>query len=316
MEYVNRVRNFFTPFFSKRVKESTTHACALTITDSEVSLLHVNYTQNRYEVHIAEKIRFADDKDSLHLVLAGVVQRNDLETIPTTWLLEPDDYQLFLIESMPVHPDEFRDALQWRLRSLLNYPIEDSIVDYFMLPANKITPQHPMIAAIAAKRVQLQKTIEILKKCQVNLLKIDVPEIAMHNLTATLETDEKSTAFIYFYPHIAILNITREKTIYFTRRINLSSDNILDKKNIEDLSLDILRYFDYFQSQWRFPSPTRVFIGTKMGNTQELIQAFSDYVLAKTEAFSIEPLILNKSLVSKVNNEFLLSLGSLLKGNK
>jgi len=314
--YINKLKDVVTPFFHKKEEVETTHACCIVVTSSEVRLLHINHSQELYEVLLAEKIQLEDDTQNFELLLATIVKRHELQKLPCNWLLCSDDYQLFLIESMPVHPDEFRDALTWRLRSLLNFPVEEAVIDHFILPGKKATPNNPMIAAVVAKQAYLQKMTEIFKRSGLNITKIDIPEIAMHNLTSLYEDDEKSTAFIYFLNNTAILNITRQKTIYFSRTIQVPADSMHIKQNIETISLDILRYFDYFQSQWRFPSPSRVFIGASHHNVDELVKIFAEFLVSTTAGFSVEKIIANKSYTDKINHDFLLPFGALIKRGK
>lgn len=312
-KYANYLQQWIKPFIEKKQPEQTTERCCISISSNEISFIHLNQIQDTTELLLAETFKY-EDLDSLPLMFSGFVKTHDLSLIPTYWLLIPEDYQLFLIESLSATPEELNDALKWRIRSLINYPLEEAVIDYFMLPTKKSASNtNPFIAAIAAKAPPLTTTIKILEKCGINLTIIDIPELALRNLSAFYEKDEKSTAFIYFYENIAILNITHKKSLYFTRRINLYVENESIRKDYEQLSLDLLRYFDYFQSQWRYPSPNRIFIASEKSDIENIATSLSKHLLLTVEPFPLNTILVENNLSSLVDKKFLLPIGCALR---
>jgi MSHA biogenesis protein MshI len=275
VDYLKEARDKLIPYFMEKQPEPTTDRCCVYLSTNEISLLHINKTPSGIDILLTETLAF-DDAETLHLVLSGLVQRYALQSTPTYLLLSPDEYQLFLIESLPVKQGEILDALSFRLRSLISYPVEEAVVDYFLLPAKKSDKNNSMVAAVTANINSLTRLINIFKNSGFLLTTIDIPELAMRNLTATYENDEKATAFIYFFKHIAILNITCQKTLYFTRHIIFSNID-------EEFSLELLRYFDYFQSQWRYPPPSRIFVATDNHHSQDITQALSKFLSTNVE---------------------------------
>jgi MSHA biogenesis protein MshI len=241
-KYTKELRRWIEPLFIEKKPEPTTERNCISLGSKELCLVHINKTLDTTELISSDNLHF-EDHENLPLLLSSFLERHNLSSIPTYWLLSPEQYQLFIIESLPVASDEFKAAINWRIRSLINYPIEETVIDSFKLPSKKASPEN-MVAAVVTRRNQLVRLIDIFKKAGLNLTTIDVPELAMRNLIMPYENDEKSTAFIYFYERIAILNITRQKTLYFTRRINLYSETDVSMNQYQQFSLDILRYFD------------------------------------------------------------------------
>ena len=291
----------------------TSHRLCLSLNGNILTLLHINNDTNGIEIILNENLEFSDTP-SLGIVLTGVVKRYQLEHTPAYWLLAPDDYQLFFIDSIPVKGNEFKDALNWRLRSLLTHPIQETAVEYFMLPAKKSSSDQPMVVAVTSRKQQLADTIELFLKAGVQLANIDIPELALRNLSAACEKDEKSTAFLYFYKNMAILNVTRQKVLYFTRRIMITDNMNQNSPDFyEKLSLEILRYFDYFQSQWRHPSPSRFYIAAQQGNPDQIIAGLAKHLTVQLEPFPVSSIIVNKNKTDQLENDALLSLGSVLQ---
>lgn len=311
-KYTKEFRRLIKPLFPEKQAEINTRRCCVTLHENEISLLYLDNTADGLHLLLTETFKFAD-MDSLSLVLTGAVKKNGLEHCPTYWLLSPDDYQLLLIESLQVEKTEMRDALTWRIRTLINYPIDEAVIDYFTLPAKKSSPNSPLIAAVSAKSGLLLEKINLFKKCELRINTIDIPELALKNLTSLYEDDEKSTAFIYFYQNTAILNITRQKTLYFTRRLALSSTINATAKEFESIGLDILRYFDYFQSQWRYPSPTRVFVASEQLDSATIAKFLSEYLSLSVQPFSLKTVFPDNSQINSLQQQYLLTLGCAMR---
>ncbi len=308
-KYVDHLRELKDKWFNKTPQQITTERCSISMSPHEVHIVHIDKTLDSFEVLITETLRF-DDMDSLKLILTGIVNKYHLESIPLTWVLTPNDYQLFLIESLAVPAEEFNQALSWRIRSLITYPITDAVIDYFKLPAKKNSAGKDMVAAIAAPGAYINKMIDLFKKTGLKPHRIDIAELAMRNLTALYENDEKATAFIYFFENIVTLNITSQKTLYFTRNLPLP---ILqpEEGSYEAFALEILRYFDYFQTQWRLPNPRRIYVASEKANTDELVKSLSSF-LTSVEPFPIQHLAARRVKINELGKHGLLALGAAL----
>lgn len=292
----------------KKPSPSSKRYC-LTLYEKTLSFIEVDMANQTPTVLTAEA-RHVNDFESIPFLIDNFINRESLDRIPAYWLLPPEDYQLFLIESLPVQDDEIQNALTWRLKSLLNYPMEEAVIDYFKIPSKRASNDH-MIAAIAARRKPITMMVDIFKQSGLSLSTIDIPELAMRNLSALYENDEKSTAFIYFYPGIAILNITRQKTLYFTRRIALPNE---DNKTMYDLlSLELIRYFDYYQSQWRHPSPSRIFIAAESKDTTQIASQLSECLLTAVIPYQLIGVKGETTLLHSLNKRNLLTLGCALR---
>lgn len=316
--YTRKFRDWVLPYFKEKKPAPTTHRATIRLTPNELSILHINKSQDMIELLHAESFQY-DNYDTLSKLLSSIIQKHDLSNIPTYWLLSPADYQLFLIESMPVPKEELKEALTWRIRSLINFPVQDTLIDYFLLPPKK-SSVNSTVAAVVAKASSLNTMIDIFQINGIHLTTIDIPELACRNLTARDEEDEKTTAFIYFYDDtMAILNITCKKTLYFTRRIPLYPDNQPGAIQYEQLSLDIMRYFDYFQTQWRHPTPTQIFVaGEKRIDVVHIAKTMSEQLLLKVEPYSLQSQFsfTDEIKMNLVQKDFLLELGCALREEK
>ena len=311
-EYANNFFEWAKPFLTEAKPSVTSHRCCIFISSQKLSLIHINQESDTLEVLLSELLHY-DSPENLATVLTNLVKRHELTDIPTYWLLAPEDYQLFLIDGLPVIKSEFQNALNWRLRNLLTYPIEEAVIDHFVLPTKKIAAEIPMVVAVVARKAQLLNISSILKDAGLNLTTIDIPELALRNLSMFFETDEKGTAFLYFHENTAILNISKQKTLYFTRRFIIPTEANSQRHDYEQLSLEVMRYLDFFQSQWRHPSPSRFFLASYDENTADLSKILSKHLLVPVEPYSLTPLLFDENKAQVLNKNFILPIGCSLR---
>lgn len=309
--YTDKIRALAQTYLREEQTLSTTERCCISLSTNELSLIAVHKQADTFDISFLETLHY-DDVPSLKLVLSGMTTKHKLNLVPVYWLLNPYDYDLNLIDSMPVPKNELKTALSWRIRSLIKYPVEEAILDYFELPAKKNSPGAPLIAAVTAQSKLLSDRVNMIKECGLKLTNIDIPELAMLNLAALHEDDEKSSAFLYFYDHAMILNITYQKTLYFTRRISLPL-NIDKSIDYEKLSLEILRYFDFFRSQWRLASPTRVFAADISGDVTLVAKALTERLLNTVTPYKLTNINISSDDNAKINAHYLLDYGCLLR---
>lgn len=307
-EYASRLQQWAEPYFTNKQTIHTTERCAIRITPNHLKILHVDKKNNQTKIIAQDSVKY-DTHESLTHALRHFIKTYQLEEVPFNWILEPKQYHLFLIESMPVEKSELRDALTWRIRSLITYPIEDALIDYFLLPPKKNSPGASFVAGITANSNVLAETINIFKHEKLILNSIYIPELALRNLAELYENDERSTAIIYLYDNIALLSITRNKMLYFTRQIPLESTSELDEASISVLSLEIQRYFDYYQSNWRYPTPNRILFASDSPKSDALMTLFTEKLMSTIEHYKLPPDFASAEENLTIQASYLLNLG-------
>lgn len=186
-------------------------------------------------------------------------------------LLEPDDYQIFLLEPLPVPDEELASALQWRLKDLMNQPVSDVIIDYFFLPKRKSDDKSMLVAIVLDKKKQKAKLDAWKPFGSLAINRITIPEMALAGLTSLYEKgNEMSSLIFYIYQNTLVVVLTAQQTFYFCRRIELcASDGV--KRPTQDIALELVRLLDYFQQQWRQPAPKRYFVVNETDSHLELL---------------------------------------------
>lgn len=200
-------------------------------------------------IHPGEEIR------AEHVLSAFL--RGDTARAAVSGVIGADDYQLVQVEAPEVPAEEINDAVRWKLREVLNFPVIDAVVDTFEVPQSPVRTQTKMISAVAARNVAVQRLTETVVPHAPGFDVIDIPELCLRNLSVLLPQDAKGVALLAFGEGFAYLILTRQGVLYLTRRIELrkpfdaSVDATVKPSSGIDaaaLALELQRSLDYYES--------------------------------------------------------------------
>lgn len=206
-----------------------------------------------------EFIPYAQAED-LAATLTTVVNKYSLQNAPCSWLLNSDDYKLLTLEALPVPPAEMHTALRWHIKDLISFPVEECILEVFPAPFSLALGKPNNIQVIAANRNNLQKIADTINNCGLKLINIDIPELALRNITALVGEDKLGVGLVWIQPSHSKLVVTKNKNLYITREFDLALNELFDsspalseeaEKKIGLLASEIQRSLSYYQSQLR-----------------------------------------------------------------
>jgi MSHA biogenesis protein MshI len=191
-------------------------------------------------------------------------------SMPVNLVLSLGEYQLLLIDAPPVAPHELRMAVRWRIKDMIDFPIDDATVDAVRLDPGHTASAGKLMAVVARNEV-LKRYIETAEQAHVTLAAIDIPELAQRNIAALLETPDRALAMLSFTPQGGLLTVTRNGELCFHRHLDLSRANLAlsadpgSREAFERLALELQRSLDHIERQhshWRLdrivlaPPPT------------------------------------------------------------
>lgn len=140
-----------------------------------------------------------------------------------TLLLPHGQYQLQQIDAPEVPATELRDAVRWKIKDMVDFPVEDAGIDYLPpVPGGRAN----QIYAVAASRAVLRSWIRLFQEARAPLDAIDVPELAQRNIAARFEDAHRGLALLAFDGTGGRLTFTFGGELYFTRHIDASPEEI------------------------------------------------------------------------------------------
>ncbi|HEX2549498.1 MAG TPA: hypothetical protein VHM20_06695 [Gammaproteobacteria bacterium] len=300
-------------------KIALTDICCITILPTEVSIGFAHHNQNKTDLILCESYHY-ENIQQLPTILVNFIKKYDLKHIRTSLILQPDDYQLLVTDALPVSPAEFQAAIRFKIKDLLHYPINDVVIDNFPIP--KIKADSPAkIMIVASQTSKLIKVTELIRHAGFNLNIIDIPELALRNITALFEKDNQSAVLIYVQEKSIELLITSQKEIYIVRKLMFSlgqtSQNVeVSEQEVERLASEIQRSFGYYQSQWRQPAPANViFASTKTFKT-DILSLLSQQLKVPVQMINLSEYInMKKPLTDSEVAKYLTLIGGMLRAD-
>lgn len=187
---------------------------------------------------------------------------------PFTTLLVPGEYQMLLVEAPNVPVNELKTAIRWKIKDGLNYHVDDATVDVLQIPANKYgSDRVQSMYAIAAANAVVQQRIALFEQARLDLEVIDIPEMALRNISALFEQDDRALALLAFNDNGGLMVFTSGGELFLSRRMDITAGQLQDadenrrQQYHERVELELQRSLDYFDRQFNHILVNRVLIG-------------------------------------------------------
>lgn len=201
--------------------------------------------------------------------LTELARRRQLDRARATSLLGIGDYNLVLVEAPDVPATEQRAAVRWRVKELIDFSLDEAVVDIFRVPTLK-GGQDNMLYAVVARAGQVRALIDEIGGAGIGLDVVDIPEFAIRNLAGLMPEDVGGVAFVHLEEAGGLITITRQRTLYLSRRLDLGRARLLAAAPtsvtpaleglLDAIVVEIQRSLDYYERQFAQPPVSGVVI--------------------------------------------------------
>ncbi len=196
-----------------------------------------------------------------------------------TTLLAQGQYQLLQVDrpdSLPKDAprDELRETLRWRIKEMVDFPIDQAGIDILPIPPQAGRAQQLWV--VAASHDTLRPRVHLFQDAQVPLEAIDIPELAQRNLSSLFEETNRGLALAAFDDKGGQLTITYQGELFMTRHLDVGAPELIrpDAGGLhERVLLDIQRSLDNFDRNFSSIPLTRLLVGPLSGG-----ETFVDYL--------------------------------------
>lgn len=248
---------------------------------------------------------------SAAVVLAGLL---DGGKQPLNLLLPPDHYQLLLVEAPPVMASEMRQAVRWRLGSLIDFDPRDAMVDVLSIPGQRSHSQN-MIYVVAAPTERLRHSLASLPGGRQRVQSIDITDMALRNLAARLEDDQRGLATLYLGQQRGLLILTCQGNLHLSRRLDFGNEDIHTNpaEAFKQIALEVQRSLDYYDSH--FDSPPIVALALlPCSGQQALLRSLDEQLDLRVYPLATDHLIETTiDLPAHDSAELMLAIGAALR---
>ncbi len=191
------------------------------------------------------------------------LQRHRLTRSRCRLVLAPQLYRIQQLEAPQVPSEEMHSAIRWRVKEMLDYPVEQAVVDYIDIPPRRQGSQS-MVYAITARESLIAQQLELVRELGLKPQSIDVAELALRNLARLTPEDNRGALMLYLGSQGGMINIFANGTLFLTRRLEISAPQLagslgqpgggdelqLDANQdplLENLVLELQRSLDYYE---------------------------------------------------------------------
>jgi MSHA biogenesis protein MshI len=233
-----------------------------------VDVSHVLVNGNaRPEVRLCDSYRKEGDEVT---TLKRLRRELDLGSYHCTTLLKAGDYQVLQVEAPNVPAAEMKIAMRWRIKDLIDFPVEAATVDAIIIPQGD-NARGSQALAIAARNEVIAATVKIFTDAGIRLEVIDIPELAQRNVARFFEEAGRGLALLAFDAEGGLLTFTCDGELYQYRRIEHSLAAFADISDeqrqliYERIVLELQRSLDNFDRQFRQVAISKVVVAPVPG---------------------------------------------------
>ena len=201
--------------------------------------------------------RQSDNTD--HLSFGSGALPEVFRKTPSATVLPAHAYSLQLVEAPNVPDDEVAEAVRWKIQHLIEFPIEEAVIETFEMPPPANPGAKPMIYAVVARRSEIQGHVDSIRDADIKIDAIDIPELCIRNIAVRLPQDQYGVAFLQINDGFGYLTITRGGVLYLIRRIELQQEVLAEQ--LQEIALQIQRSLDYYESQFDCPPVRELVLG-------------------------------------------------------
>ena len=223
----------------------------------------------------------AQTADSLHSLALEVGARQS----PLLALLATEQYQTVMVEAPNVPDEELNGAIRWKVKELINFHIDDAVLDYLPVPGG--AGRSPSLYVVAAQAPALRALAKPYHDAGLNLEVIDVRETAQHHIAQKLVPEDYAIALLHLDGDQGLLTFTFGDDLVLSRRIEgrgASGDFLFEK-----VAMETQRSVDYFERQHSWFPLAKLYLAP-MPEAQALRAKLAEFLPVGVEVIDLNTL--------------------------
>jgi len=298
-------------FLIKRKKKH--QPITIDITPTQVSLVQIQYDNTNTPKAIISETKSYSDLKELSNHITKIVTNNNFQNSDCNIVLHPDYYHLLLVDKPQVPENEYKLALRWQIKGMVNIPTEDLAIDFFKPPTN-IAQYNKKLYVIASKLSFLKDIVTIIQQASLNPIVIDIHEFAIRNLLFFIEQTNNSIACLHFLDNNSIFSIFENNEIYLSRNIPYGINNITTEEVTQNIITQIKNTLDYYMHQLNQSLPNKIVIPCTASNDPINIEKLKTELGINIEYLRINTLTIFKQIpIEQIQNTSYIALGEELR---
>ncbi|MFQ5642076.1 MAG: type IV pilus biogenesis protein PilM [Thiogranum sp.] len=247
--------------------------------------------------------------------LKQAVAEHGLGKTGCSTLLAIGKYQLLMVEAPEVPPSELRAAIRWRIRDLIDFHIDDAVLDVFDVPPSGARALQEHLYVVVSRTETVREQVEVLERAGVTLQTIDIPELALRNIAAQLEQDANGQAMLYFDADQGLITLTRDATLYLARSMDTGYRQLQETPGLVDrLALELQRSMDYYDRHFQQAPITSITLCPMPAPMEPLAEQLEQQVGVPVHRLQADDIVeIHDSIGTETFAHCLLAIGAALR---
>ncbi|MBE0597169.1 MAG: hypothetical protein IH614_07860 [Desulfuromonadales bacterium] len=157
--------------------------------------------------------------------LPELVRRQSLRGVSCVGVMEPRSYSLAQIELPDVPEAEINEAVRWLIKDLLDFPLEEAVIDHFPVPGVNVARSR-LGYVVAAPRSAVRRLALLIRQARLRVAAIDIPEMALHQLAGFLPEGDRGVALLYPGRTRSLITVSRRGILYLSRTVGVGAADL------------------------------------------------------------------------------------------
>ena len=210
----------------------------------------------------------------------------------TVAVLQHAQYQLLTLDAPELPRAEWRDAVRWRLKELVEFPVDTAGIDVIDIPADPQQRRRAALMAVAAPRSELGPLAEAGHDAGLPWHAIDVQETALRNIAVLGAEADRGQALLHVGQGYSTLVVVAVGELLVTRHIEVTLDQLTDadesarQSHYERASLELQRTLDNVERQFSHANLARLQVAPGLP-LNGFIEYVRDLVYVPVTAFDL-----------------------------
>ncbi len=166
-------------------------------------------------------------------------------------VLAPHWYQLLPVDRPDGDDNEVANSLLWAVKDMVNIPVQNLHLDFF----DSCLPNQPKVSVVVMDKSELQKLVHGAVDSHLTIEGISIEELALCH--ATPKNEQAKLIISHYAGQDLLFTVIRDGGLCMHRRVRGFTDiHSISEQDLaygaaDNLSLELQRSMDYFESQLR-----------------------------------------------------------------
>jgi len=226
-------------------------------------------------------------------VLKRCLREMGAEGLPVVATLQLGAYSLVQLEHPGLGDDELVEAMRWKVKDLIDFPVEQAVIDVFPLPQSRRPGAPALLYVVVARETAVAALGSLLQDADLDVIAIDIVEMAIRNLAQYVDRPQRPRAYLQLHAGQTVIEIADAEQVYLSRRVlqgfDVDADQVLLQAQMENLALEVQRSLDYFESQYAVGAADHL---TVLADAEPAYRAFvavaARFLTVPTQRFTVD----------------------------